>query len=40
MRSVDEPFAAPGPFLQTFCGIILGLTLLPLRKVSFEEKMA
>jgi hypothetical protein len=38
MRSVDEPIVALGPFLQIFRGIIIGLVLLPLRKVFFEEK--
>ncbi|MDR1229918.1 MAG: hypothetical protein LBK61_00810 [Spirochaetaceae bacterium] len=38
MRSVDEPIVALGLFLQVFRGIIIGLALLPLRKVFFEEK--
>jgi hypothetical protein len=38
MRSVDEPIVAFGPFLQIFRGILMGLILLPLRKVFFEEK--
>jgi hypothetical protein len=38
MYSVDEPIVALGPSLQIFCGIIIALILLPLRKVFFEEK--
>lgn len=38
MRSVDDPIVALGPSLQIFRGIIIGLILLPLRKVFFEEK--
>ena len=38
MHSVDEPIVALGPFLQIFRGIIIGLVLLPLRKIFFEEK--
>ena len=38
MLSVDEPIVALGQILQIFRGIIIGLILLPLRKVFFEEK--
>jgi hypothetical protein len=38
MYSVDEPIVALGPSLQIFRGIIIGLIVLPVRKVFFEEK--
>jgi hypothetical protein len=38
IRSVDEPIVALGPSLQIFRGIIIGLIVLPLQKVFFEEK--
>jgi hypothetical protein len=38
MRSADDPIVALGPFLQIFRGLIIGLVILPVRKVFFEEK--
>jgi hypothetical protein len=38
MRPVDEPIVALGPLLQIIRGIIIAITLLPVRKVIFEEK--
>jgi len=38
MRPVSEPIVALGSFLQIFRGLIIGLIMLPLRKVFFVEK--
>ena len=38
MRTADDPIVGLGPFLQIFRGLIIGLAILPVRKVFFEEK--
>lgn len=38
MRAVDSPIVALGPMLQIIRGLIIGLVLLPVRKVFVEEK--
>jgi hypothetical protein len=38
MRQTSDPLVALGPALQFLRAIIIGLVLLPLRKVFFEEK--
>ena len=38
LRSADDPVVALGPILQLLRGLIIGLVILPIRKVFFEEK--
>ncbi|MCL2244983.1 MAG: hypothetical protein FWC03_11040 [Treponema sp.] len=38
LRSADDPVVALGPILQLLRGLIIGLVILPVRKVFFEEK--
>jgi len=38
LRSADDPIVALGPILQIFRGLIIGLVILPVRKVFFAEK--
>ena len=38
LRSANDPIVGLGPILQLFRGLIIGLVILPIRKIFFEEK--
>jgi hypothetical protein len=38
MRPVDDPIVALGPSFQVLRGLLLGLILMPLRRVFFEQR--